>query len=695
MTPDPGPRCPVPRSSVASCCTPADPRAVAAWWRIGIGALIAVNSMTIDLAINTSEATPFERTIAHSAALAAALVTVALLGWPLLKAAGRALARGRVTLEAMFMTGILGALAASLVAMLTGTGAVYFEIVSILLVVYALGQQVSRAAEERARRAVQAWAPEFTTCRVEGDDGVVVTIPVSELRAGLTVVVGPGETIAADGVILAGEGFVHEAEMTGEFFAAARGPGDAVFAGTHSVDAALRVRATAAGGERRIDRLVDAVERARAAPATLQRQADRLVRWFLPAVVAAAGLTFVGWSSARAWPVGLFNAMAVLLIACPCALGLATPLAVWAAIGRLARRGFIVQGGEAVERLAAIDTAVFDKTGTLTEARPRLAELRVAAGCGVEAAEARELIAVVERASRHPIAAAFTDIAPGAEQRLEVTELKTIPAAGVGAVVRRRGDEAIFAVTVGLPDRILATPEQRAVWQHLRHELRLGEAGREIALVVDDAVTASALVVERVRDTWPEAVDALRLLGTRTVIMTGDQNADARHVTADEFHAGLSPEQKFDLVRGLKSAHPPAKHVLFVGDGVNDAAAMAASTVSVAVARGAELAMEVADVTWHGSDLRDVPWAIETCREAVATIRSNLIFAAAYNVAGVGLAAAGLLHPVVAALLMTCSSLVVTWRAAGLGSGEPEATFEPKPVYVMLGAAAPATREIG
>ncbi len=656
--------CPV-DGPVSCCTTPADPRAVAAWWRIGIGALIAVNSMTVDLAFNTSEASLTERHVAHGVALGAALVTLALLGWPLLAAAARELRRRRITLEAMFVAGIVGALTASVVAMLTGVGAVYFEIVSILLVVYSFGQQIGRAAQERAVRAAEAWAPELTTCDVVDGAGAVTTIPVSELREGQRVRVRPGSTIAADGIVLEGEGFVREAEMTGELFAAVRGPGDRVWAGTHSVDAAFVVEATAAGGRRRIDGIVDAVERARLAPSSLQRRADRLIAWFLPAVAAVALATMAGWTWARGWHVGLFNAMAVLLVACPCALGLATPVAVWSALSRLARRGLIVRGGDAVERLAAVDTAVFDKTGTLTESRATLAGLVVAGRDEERRSRVLALLEAVERAVDHPVAAAFVGVSRGGAGRFTVEALRLLPAVGVAASVRE-GAGRVYEVRIGTPERLLADDGARQAWRDLR-AWEGGERGRDVVALVDGRVAAAALVAERVRDTWPEAVEALSGLGVRLVVMTGDLAARARALGVTAVHAGLSPEEKLARVQVLRRA---GRRVLFVGDGVNDAAAMAASDVSVGVASGAELAAEVADVSWHGGDLTVLPEAVATCRGTVRTIVSNLRLAAVYNLTGVALAAAGVLHPVVAALLMTASSLVVTWRAAELAGGD-------------------------
>jgi heavy metal translocating P-type ATPase len=627
--------------------------------RLAVGAFIAANTMTASLAFNLSEVTPRARLAGHLLILAATLVTVVLLGWPLLRAAGRELRAGRLTLEAMFLLGIGGALGASLLATLRGEGAVYYEIVSILLVVYSLGQMVAGVAQQRALAAAAAWAPAAVTCQVETAGGTYRTVAVAEVQPGDVVLVPPGAAIPVDGEVVAGEAFVREAELTGEPLAVVRRVGDRVFAGTHCLDATLKVRATAPGTARRLDAIVGAVEQARALPTRLERAADRAIRWLLPAVVVVAVGTLVAWSHLASWDVGLFNAMAVLLVACPCALGLATPLAVWVALGRMAARGVVVRAGEVVERLAGVDTAVLDKTGTLTEATATLVDLVVEGDTGAARGRALALLAAVERASGHPLASAFGGGEAGSSTGMVVISARLLPAVGVEARVRVAAAAQELLVRVGRPE-VLVDQGQGGVLANLRGRLR-GE-GREVALLVDGHLVALARLAERLRASWPAALAQFARLGVRTVVMTGDGAARARLVAADEVLAALSPEEKLQRVRALQSA---GRRVLFVGDGVNDAAAMAAAHVSIAVAGGAELAVEVGAASWSGGDLTALPAALEQARATVQLIRSNLAFAAAYNLAGVGLAAAGLLHPVTAALLMTCSSLMVTWRAAG------------------------------
>ena len=644
----------------AGCgCGSSEPVDLRDWWRVIVAAVLTVNAMTISLAINSSAASPSTRMTVNGVLFALALACAALVGGPLARNGWRQLRRGQVTVEAMFAAGIVGALTASLVAALGSHGHTYFEVVALLLVVYAFGQKLSSAAQSRALASVLEWAPEATVCTVLGDDGALRKIQVAELRPGMSVIVNPGETIPADGVVEAGGALVREAEMTGEAFAVAKRPGDTVWAGTHCLDARLQVRATAGGRERRIDQIVEAVERARATPSTLQRQVDRVVGWFLPAVLAVAAATFVGWTLAAGFERGLFNAMAVLLVACPCALGLATPLAVWGAIARLASRGLVVRGGDSIERLAAVAAAVFDKTGTLTEAQAVLVDFVASPRADMTSRDVRRLVQAVERSSRHPVAAAFNrlDDEPGAWR---VSGFRLLPGTGVAAVVE---DGAGRSLRVSVGDAARLAGGEDAGWEELRGRLRKISGARVLAVVIDGRPAALAAVDEHLRDSWPAALERLGELGVEALVFTGDCGTRARRVAADRVLAELSAEDKLAEVRSLQAE---GRHVLFVGDGVNDAAAMAASEVSVGVVGGAELAAEVADITWRSQDLGVLPWAVDLARRTLTTIRGNLRFALAYNIAGVALAVAGLLHPVAAAVLMTCSSLIVTWRAASI-----------------------------
>jgi heavy metal translocating P-type ATPase len=618
--------------------------------------LIAANAMTLSLAVSSSEITDGDWRRLQWVLLGLAVASMVVLGWPLARNAARAFARRRITIEAIFLTGIIGAMAGSIQSMATGLGESYFEIVTVLLVVYLFGQQLTGQVQEKAVRAAIDWAPGLDSCLVASAGGGVERVPIEKVRPGWKVVVPPGSMIAVDGRVESGEAFVRESEMTGEPFVVAKRPGDPVWAGTHCVDAKLTVTATTAGRARRIDQILEAVDRARTMPSSIQAQADRLVAWFLPAVIAAAAATFGFWSLVDGSMVALLNAMAVLLVACPCALGLATPLVQWAAIARLAGRGMVVRNADSIEALAAVRRVVFDKTGTLTDPSIRLVDMAVKPPPGMEKRGLLSLIDAVESVAQHPVSKAFAGLAGGGKG-WSVAAMTVLPAAGVKAEVSGPGGFS-GEVTIGAADRLGV--DDSAAWRELRNQLSGPAGSREVAVTVEGEVVAAALVDERLRSSWPDALAALRARHRPSVVLTGDSRERAVVTGADDVESQLGPEEKLARVEELRRR---GEIVLFVGDGVNDAAAMAAADLSIAVATGADLASEVADIVWFGEDLRSIPWALDVGERSVRTVRGNLLLAAGYNTAGIALAAAGLLHPVAAALLMTCSSLLVTWRA--------------------------------
>jgi heavy metal translocating P-type ATPase len=459
-----------------------------------------------------------------------------------------------------------------------------------------------------------------------------------------------GEAIPIDGRVERGEAFVRETPLTGEPFPVVRRIGDAVFAGSYSEDGELTIVATAPGTQRRLDGLLAQVEAARVATSQLQAQADRIVRWFLPLVLVVATSTFVFWTARLGWAVGLFNAMAVLLVACPCAMGLATPAGLWSALAALAARGFVARGGEGIDRLARVTHVVFDKTGTLSEERASLVDLTTLGDAG----ERRELLAMlhaVQLRSAHPVARAF----PAELAGIAVKSFKIVPACGIEAwVITSSGREV--HLRVGQREFMTQLAREPDLLPTLRHL----PSDQLVYVEADGQLTGIAAVRERLRDSTRATFAALEVLGIHCSILTGDRQQRAEELGLPNASGGLTPEDKVTRVRELRAQ---GERVAFVGDGVNDAPAMAAADVGVALSHGAGLTTASADVVLYGGDLRTIAWAFALCRRVRSSIRSNLIFAACYNVFGIALAAAGVLHPVVAALLMVVSSAIVSWRA--------------------------------
>lgn len=641
-----------------------------AWLRIGIGLGVAAQAMVFSLAVNLTPAEGAAYWLVHGGLIASAAGVLVFLGRDLLGEAWASLRARRVSIDLLFLVTLLGALAGSLTSTFVGSGSVYYEVVAVLVVVHTAGKLIGARSRAAALRAADAVAEKYDRCTVRGSDGREAPRAVADLRGGESVLVSPGGAICVDGVIVEGRSFVEEAAMTGEWRPVSRGPGERVWAGSHAVDGRLVVRA--AGGARRLDEVLRAVSEARLAPSRLQAQADRLMAWWLPLVVGVAATTFAGWMLAGApWERALFNAMAVLLVACPCAMGLATPVAVWGGLAGLARLGIVARSGDFLDGLARVDTACFDKTGTLSEERLTVLGWEFAPAWREREAELRAAVRAVERGVAHPVARALAggeDAAPPDPSPVAVTDVRVVAGGGVEGRLGRPGGllrvgEREFCVPRATDGRRAANPEGMDEG---------AEAGAKTVWVSVDGEPAARI---RLGETWrigfPDTVAALRGLGVEPEILTGDPGASAAPggpagAEAVAVHAGLSPAEKAARVRSLRAG---GRAVLFVGDGVNDASAMGAADCSLAMRGGSELARAAAMAVCAGEDLRRLPAALRIARRVRAGVRANLLFAAGYNALGMALAAAGLLHPVAAALLMVGSSLWVGVRAVRSANG--------------------------
>ena len=633
--------------------------------RICIGLLVAGQSMVFGLAINLEEQTPRAvRLGVQGVILAGTLLVVALLGPPLFRNAFAEMRRGRLTIEALFLLTMTGAMLASLQSFVAGRGPIYFEVVTVLLVVYALGKAIGARSRAAAMASTRLWATSLSTCRLLDAQGRDRRAEVASILPGDIVEVRPGETIAVDGVIREGVGFVSESAVNGEPFAVVRRLGDRVLAGMVSHDATFRIEATAPGTARQIDRLISAIEEARARPTSLQAQADRLGRLFFPLIVVTAVVTFAVWTRLSGWEAGLFNAMSVLLVACPCALGLATPIVLWSVLNRLAERGIVARAGDAIERLAQIDCVVFDKTGTLTEDRFTLLDI-VTFAEGDERERILGWLALVEEQSQHPIARPFATLAraAGSPHSQRVLSFRFVPGCGVEADIEAGSlsTPRTRRVRVGRPGWIdkSGSVDESTLLAKLH-----GKTDHRIDMEIDGRLAAIASVRERVRESVPETLTTLQNMGLPVQVLTGDTAERSAFLALPETLGGLLPDDKRRLIEEMKRA---GRKPLMIGDGINDASALASAHVGIALASGTDLANSAATATLYHGDLRAIPWAIALSREAVRTVRRNLFRAAGYNVVGIALAACGLLHPVAAALLMVGSSLLVAWSSVRVG----------------------------
>ncbi|OUD82377.1 Copper-exporting P-type ATPase A [Clavibacter michiganensis subsp. michiganensis] len=543
-----------------------------------------------------------------------------------------------------------------------GSGDVYLE-VAAAVTVFLLGGRYLEARAARASGAALAALLDLAAKDVAVvRDGVEARIPIRDLRAGEEFVVRPGERIATDGVVVDGSSAVDRSLLTGESLPVEVGPGDDVTGATLNAGGRLLVRATRVGEETRLARMAALVEEAQTGKARIQRLADRVSAVFVPVVLVLAVGTLVGWLLLGFPPEAAFTAaVATLIIACPCALGLATPTALLVGTGRGAQLGILITGPEVLESTRRIDTVLLDKTGTVTTGVMSL--VRAVAAAGVDADELVRVAAALEARSEHPVARAVVEAA-GAGSVPAVKGFVATAGLGVHGVVDGR------AVAVGRPswlaEQWAAEPDAS-----LAEALRGAEAegSTVIAVAWDGAVRGILAVADTVKPTSAEAIRRIRALGLRPVLLTGDTAGAAHRVAAevgiDEVIAGVLPEGKLDAVRRLQAE---GRVVAMVGDGVNDAAALAQADLGIAMGTGTDAAIEAGDITIVRGDLVLVADAVRLARRTLGTIRGNLFWAFAYNAAAIPVAMAGLLNPLVAGLAMALSSVFVVTNSLRLRS---------------------------
>jgi cation-transporting P-type ATPase A/B/Cu+-exporting ATPase len=600
--------------------------------------------------------------------------------WPFHRAALANARHGAATMDTLVSLGIIAACGWSVYAMFAldrGTdgesvlrqlmhgsgGGIYLEVAASVTTFLLAG----RLYEARARRTARAAMRELAdagardVCLLE-TDGTERQIPAGHLRPGDMFVVRPGETIAADGEVLFGQTAVDRSMMTGESVPAEAAEGDTVVGGTIVLTGRLVVRAVKVGPDTQLAQLIRLVERAQAEKAAIQRLADRICGVFVPVVLSFSVLTLAGWLLAGS-PAGhaVSAALAVLIIACPCALGLATPAALVAASGRGAQLGIFIKGYQALESSRSVDTVVLDKTGTVTTGRMSLTGVQTIAG--TERTELLRYAGGVEQASEHAVAAAISAAAQAEAGPLpQADRFTALPGLGARGVID--GHEVVVGRGTLLTERGMEIPPGLArvcrEWE---------QAGRTTVLIGwDDAVRGAVAVADTVKPSAAAAVAELRGLGLHPVLLTGDNEATARAVAAaigiDEVIAGTLPVGKAAVIAGLQAQ---GRSVAMVGDGVNDAPALAEARLGLALGSGTDVAMSAADLILLRDDLQVVADAIRLARGTFRTIRRNLAWAFGYNLAALPLAALGLLNPLVASAAMTLSSVFVVWNSLRLG----------------------------
>ena len=547
-----------------------------------------------------------------------------------------------------------------------GAVPVYFEAAAVITVLVLLGQVLELRARGRtsgAIRALLALAP--ATARMLQDDGGEADVALERVAVGDRLRVRPGEKVPVDGVVLDGASAVDESMLTGEAIAVEKGAGDRITGGTVNGTGTFVMRAERVGGDTVLARIVQTVVAAQRSRAPIQRLADRVAAWFVPAVVAVSIATFALWATVGPEPRlanALVNAVAVLIIACPCALGLATPMSVMVGLGRGARAGILVRNAEALELLERVDTVVVDKTGTLTEGRPSVTAVAPERGWSED--EVLRLAAALERGSEHPLAGAI--LAAARDRGIEpphATGFRAHP--GLGLTGEADGRRLVLGTVDLLRREGVAAPA--------RAELTAG-GGSAVALAVDGGLAGFIVVADTMKASTPAAIAALHAAGVRVVIATGDSRATAdavgRALGIDAVEAGLLPEAKGELVKRLRGE---GRVVAMAGDGINDAPALALADVGIAMGTGAGVAIESAGVTLVKGDLAGIARARTLSRATMRNIRQNLAWAFVYNLLGVPIAAGALypffgilLSPMLASAAMSFSSVSVIANALRL-----------------------------
>ena len=630
-------------------------------WRFWVGLTLALPVFALEMGSHLFPALHHTIPMALSNWIQFALATPVVLwaGWPFFARGWASLRSRNLNMFTLIAMGTGVAWVYSVVAVLApyvfppafrngdGSVAVYFEAASVITVLVLLGKVLELRARERTSGAIKALlrlAPK--TARRIGTDGSEEEVSLDRVAVGDMLRVRPGEKVPVDGVVSDGRSSLDESMVTGESMPVTKAKDDRVIGGTLNQTGALVIVADKVGRDTMLARIVQMVAEAQRSRAPIQRMADRVSGWFVPVVIAIAVLAFAGWAIWGPEPrfaYGLVAAVAVLIIACPCALGLATPMSIMVGVGRGAALGVLIKNAEALEHLEKIDTLVVDKTGTLTEGRPAVTQILPAPG--FDETQLLRLAAAVERASEHPLARAIVEAATAREIDLPPVADFDSPT-GRGALGTVAGHRIVLGNARFLNEEGIATDALAQAADDLQRS-----GATAIFVGIDGQVGGAIAIADPVKQTTPEALAALKAEGIRVVMLTGDNRVTAMAVAARlgiaKVEAEVLPDQKSAVVARLKQE---GRVVAMAGDGVNDAPALAAADVGVVMGSGTDVAIESAGVTLLKGDLNGIVRARRLSQATMSNIRQNLVFAFVYNVAGVPVAA-GLLYPVFGILL--------------------------------------------
>jgi Cu+-exporting ATPase len=602
--------------------------------------------------------------------LGLATVVVFWCGSPFLQRAWKSIVHFSPNMFTLIALGVLAAYGASVAASVapqwfqaSGMVHTYYETAAMITVLVLLGQVLELRARRRTGQAIRsliALAPR-TAIRLRSD-GSEEEVPVEKVQVGDHLRIRPGEKVPVDGIVVDGQSAIDESMISGEPMPVAKKPMDPVTGGTLNGLGSLIIRAERVGSDTLLAHIIELVSQAQRSKAPVQRLADQVAEYFVPIVLAVSLLTFAGWfywGAPPRLPRALLHAVAVLIIACPCALGLATPMAVTVGIGQGALGGILIRDADALERLARADILIVDKTGTLTEGKPKLVEIEPADG--MDGNELLRLAASLERPSEHPLAIALVEAARARGLDLvPVRDFLAIPGQGVSGTIDGR------TIHVGTPV-FLAVAGITIGDQSKRLEAHRTQGATALLVAIDGKFAGLFAVADAIRETTPEAIANLRDQGLEIMMLTGDSRTTAQTVASrlgiDRVVAEVSPLEKQNVVAEFQGQ---GRHVAYAGDGVNDAPALAKADVGIALGTGTDVAIESASVTLVRGDLRAIARAVTLSRKTMNTIRQNLFLAFIYNVLSIPAAALGFLNPIWASAAMMLSSLSVVGNSLRL-----------------------------
>jgi len=618
-------------------------------WKLGLSLIIAGQSMVWSLSVNLSELSSFDSVYwaLHGLLLCSSLIVCLLLGLPLLQETYDALKQGEITVEAMFLLSALGAMVASVLSSIRGQGPVFYEVVCIVLCIYSIGKTIGQKAKSKVLTAVDEFKKNISKVKILTKNGSTHLVELHETTVGMLAVLEPGDMAAVDGDVVAGQSFITQTHLTGEPLPIACGIGSRILAGSYVMDGRLEVEIKAAAGHRFLDQILDSICSTPITPSRSLKRSRAIMQAFVPAVACLSLSTFLIWQGYVGWQQALLHSMSVLLVACPCAFGLALPIAFWSALWNLAQVGILVKNGDFFDILSRTNSWIFDKTGTLTHLDLMINKWSIDPSSPYAQTTVQSLVHQLQYGLNHPISQAFTH---NWQSCPDMTVQNRQWVAGCGVVGEIAYKDQLYSIRIGHSGWI-AYPHKQAVNQPSSKRLEIEINGYWVGYV---------LLKEIIKPDTLDTLTALTQLTPEIAILSSDPSSAWHQLGSIPIQSPLSPFEKADYVKKCKKNN---RTVIFVGDGINDTAAMAAADACIVIATSSDLVQSHADaILTHGS-IKPILKAYSIARATMQTVWSNQLLALGYNILGISLACAGYLHPVLAALIMAASSATVSIRA--------------------------------